>query len=211
MPASGPGRRGTRKRIQILEAAERMFATAPYDEVQAASIAAAAGVATGLPFHYFASKRGLYLATLRWVAEQQALGVSQPRGSRSARLRSYLEGHIRFIESHRETFLGLMRGGLAGDGEVRAILEEMRARCLPSLLDTLAIDAVPTSPRLRLVLRGYFGFVDEASVEWLETGGLSRAAFARLLADQLVATLATVADEHPSIARALRELPVDHE
>ena len=46
-------------RAKLITVALEHFATRPYDEVTVGEIARAAGVAHGLLFHYFDSKRGL--------------------------------------------------------------------------------------------------------------------------------------------------------
>ncbi len=70
-PASLPRREqadATRRRL--VQAALKAFSTRPFDAVAVDDIADAAGVAHGLVFHYFGSKRGLYLEALRDVVRQ---------------------------------------------------------------------------------------------------------------------------------------------
>ena len=64
--APGPGARNE----AILQAGVAIFGSVPYDEVSVDDIAARAGVAHGLVFHYFQNKRGLYL----WVLRPEAGG-----------------------------------------------------------------------------------------------------------------------------------------
>src|SRR5213592_3538193 len=55
------------RRADILDAARRVFADAPYDTVTMADVARAAGISRALVNHYFGSKRELYIETLRAV------------------------------------------------------------------------------------------------------------------------------------------------
>jgi len=58
------------KRAELLAAAARSFATRAFDEVSMDDIAADAGVAKGLLFYYFGSKRRCYLAVIADFHEQ---------------------------------------------------------------------------------------------------------------------------------------------
>src|SRR5579875_3405106 len=53
------------RRLRILAASQRVFASRPYDEIAIDDLAAEAGMSKGLLYHYFPSKRDLYLETLR--------------------------------------------------------------------------------------------------------------------------------------------------
>src|SRR6478672_9542277 len=59
-----------RRLERILTASQRLFSTHAYDEIAIEDLAAAAGMSKGLLYHYFESKRELYLATLRNVLAQ---------------------------------------------------------------------------------------------------------------------------------------------
>lgn len=53
------------RREQILDVARRHFAERHYDAVSTAELAADAGVNRGLVYHYFGTKRELYLEVLK--------------------------------------------------------------------------------------------------------------------------------------------------
>src|SRR6185437_8478171 len=59
-----------RRKERILAVSQRLFSTQAYDTIAIEDIAAAAGMSKGLLYHYFTSKRDLYLATLRHVLAQ---------------------------------------------------------------------------------------------------------------------------------------------
>src|SRR3954447_20353749 len=58
------------RRAQLLELAQAAFAARSYDEVSIDDVARAAGVSKGLLYHYFPTKRDLYIAGLREAARQ---------------------------------------------------------------------------------------------------------------------------------------------
>lgn len=58
-PQSGQRKNGLATRQRMLEAAVELFADRPFDDVQVGKIAERAGVAHGLMFHHFGTKRGL--------------------------------------------------------------------------------------------------------------------------------------------------------
>src|ERR1700709_2195970 len=57
-------------RRKLLEAAVEHFSTRHFDDVATSDITETAGVAQGLLFHYFGSKRGTYLEALRDAANR---------------------------------------------------------------------------------------------------------------------------------------------
>ena len=57
------------RRAAILDSARRVFADRPYDAVNMADVASAAGISRALVNHYFGSKRELYIETLHAVTD----------------------------------------------------------------------------------------------------------------------------------------------
>ena len=77
MPTTTAKRHTTPRAAQAAETRQRLVAAAvdlfserSYDDVAAGDIAKAAGVAHGLLFHYFGSKRGIYLQAIREAVDQ---------------------------------------------------------------------------------------------------------------------------------------------
>ena len=85
--ATSTDRSVSEKRRQILEAAVRVFARDGYHTSRVADVAAEAGVAHGLVYHYFASKSALLEAvfTETWEGLLEAIGrVEQSGGPRAS-------------------------------------------------------------------------------------------------------------------------------
>src|SRR3954447_23183781 len=156
------------RREQLLRAGVELFGTRSFDEVSIDEIAAAAGISRGLLYHYFPSKRDFYVAGLRRGADDPlavvAPAVRWPVGDR---LNAGLDAYLGYVETHARGFVSLMRGGIGSDSEVRAIVDGVREGRAAGVLEGLAQSGVE-GPRLRLAVRGGFGFVEAVSPEWLE-------------------------------------------
>jgi AcrR family transcriptional regulator len=161
---SGPSAR----RAAILDAGVEIFGSTPYDEVSVDDIAARAGVAHGLIFHYFKTKRGLYLAVLERTADDLRRVHTSPEGTKTPGqfVRAFMNAHMEYIERHPQTLLAFLRGGVGADPAARQIIEDTRWEGIQQMLDVLEIKR--ESPAVRMAMRGWAGFLDEATIYWLE-------------------------------------------
>jgi AcrR family transcriptional regulator len=198
--------RGMRK-AAILEASVAIFGSVPYDGVAVDDIAARAGVAHGLVFHYFGNKRGLYLAVLRRTAADLEL-VHVPPGepaSPSRLVRAIISAHLDYIEQHPETLRAFLRGGIGADPEARQIVEESRWEGIRQLLDVLRLER--PSPAVKLAMRGWVGFLDEAMIYWLEHDArVARRRFIDMAVEVLVSALTIAQGQQDRGGRDPREL-----
>jgi AcrR family transcriptional regulator len=151
------------RRQQLVALGIEIFSERPFDEVSIDDIAAAAGISKGLLYHYFPSKRDFYVAVVRFAAgEMEALTEPDPE------------------------LAPLERLGAALDPAVAAIVEDVRQAMTARLLaDVPGAGAGDPPAAVRVAIRGWLGFVEAASLDWLDHGGLDRAE----LRDMLVATL----------------------
>ena len=85
------------------------------------------------------------------------------------------------------TVTTLLRGGLGTDAEVVAIIEDVRQRFVAGIVERLGVER--PDPRLRTVLRGWIGFVEAVSLDWLDHRDLELAEVADLLAQTLASGL----------------------
>jgi AcrR family transcriptional regulator len=171
-------------REQLLAVGRRLFGERAFDEISIDDIAAAAGVSKGLLYHYFAGKRGLYVATLKAEAAT-LLAATEPYPDE---LDAGLDAYLDYVETHRPGWLALMRGGVGSDAEVVAIVEGTRQAIVDRLVAT-----VGRGPVLRTALRGWVGMVEAAATEWLERGEVDRAQLRALLAGALHHAVASAA------------------
>jgi AcrR family transcriptional regulator len=174
------------RRAELLAIGRQLFAKHAYDELSIDDVAAAAGVAKGLLYYYFKSKRGFYLATIRAEADELlALAQPDPALPPAERLRRTLDAYIAFVGEASDRYRALLLAGLGSDPEVRAIRDRERGAFLRLLAEGVAHRPEP-SPALRAVLEGWLSFIEGVCLDWLEHRDLD----ADQLRELLVAALA---------------------
>jgi AcrR family transcriptional regulator len=188
------------RRAAILDAARRVFAEAPYEAVNMADVAEAAGISRALVNHYFGSKRELYFETLRAVTEAAPdvvrtdlhLPVEEMVGRNT-------DAWLDHVEANLNTSLAIAGVGPFGnDFEASEMLAEIR----DELVDRMLLNhfgAADIAPTVRLALRAYTGLFEVAARDWLITGRATRDQVKVLLVECL---LAIVRDAAPKLAAA---------
>src|SRR5437660_1744741 len=154
------------RKAQLLELGIRLFTERPYDDFTMDEVAALASVSKGLLYHYFPTKREFYMAALR-----EATGEM-----------------LRLIEPS----LSLpppqaMRGGVGAYPGVQRIADDFRDAMAERLLNGARIP-LPT-PEQRLAVRGWIGFVEAASLDWIERRDLDRPRLIQLLSQTFAAAM----------------------
>ncbi len=171
------------RRSQLLLVGKRIFSDRAYDAVSTEEIAAEAGISAGLLYHYFANKKGFYVATIRAAADEVVAATRfPPERSFAEAAPVALGGFLDFIEANARLYISLMRGGVGADAEVHAILDEVRTTLLNRVIDASGVNATPA---LRLRLHGWLGFVEFTSVRWLTHREVSRPELMVLLVEAL--------------------------
>jgi AcrR family transcriptional regulator len=160
------------RREGILDAAREMYAAHPYSEVSTQQIADAAGASAALVFHYFGSKAGLYTA----VVTDAIAGLSAAHREADARLatnapardrvRTSIGIYLDHIASHPQTWAWPLRGGVE-PVEAQQVRRRARAGYVQALSGLLGYG---DWARHRYALWGYFGFLDEACLAWVDKG-----------------------------------------
>lgn len=130
-----------------------LFTALPYAEVSVTRVAELCEMSPGLLYHYFPSKRALYLAVLQAVAADFANGDHAPSGAVATWPSTVAEVYARFAAARPDALRFLLASGLDGDPEVTAILASAHATLIESL--TLA-----GSDDGRLAAHGWLGFVE---------------------------------------------------
>ncbi|MFV8050944.1 TetR/AcrR family transcriptional regulator [Mycobacterium sp. 48b] len=189
------------RRQLIIDAARKLFATRPYDQVTTSEIAKNAGVAYGLIAHHFENKRGLYLAVMNEIAaEIAAAQLAAPPADASLidQLRHALRSHIAYIDSYSDSFVALLRGALGADPEHQAAIERLRWIGAARILLALGI-VEPVAPALRTAMRGWVGYLDEMMIDRIANRDIEVDALVEFATAALVATLRAAADLDPAI------------
>jgi AcrR family transcriptional regulator len=173
MPSTAGKRRDTSRAAQAAETRQRLVAAAAdlfsehsYDDVAAGDIAKAAGVAHGLLFHYFGSKRGIYLQAIREAVDQLDEAFSfEPNLAPAQQLRRALASNLHYLSRRRGLALRLVLGGRGADPQAWEVFEAGRWRAIGATWATLGLD--PDNHALRITGRAAVAAIDEATVYWL--------------------------------------------
>jgi AcrR family transcriptional regulator len=187
------------RRAQLVSLATVAFSERSYDEVSIDDLARTAGISKGLLYHYFPTKRDLYVAGLRATADELiARTIAAAAGELPPldRLRAGLDAYLDTVRQHARAFVALMRGGIGSDPQVAAVVESVRQTYVEQLLARAA--GTPLAgmtlerPRVRLGVRGWIGMVEATSIDWLASPGLDQAVVRDFLLDSLVVVMQVV-------------------
>jgi AcrR family transcriptional regulator len=170
--AKGRERRAKRldvdeRKAQLLEIALRAFARRSYDDVSIEDVAKKANISRSLVFHYFPTKRDLYIAAIREAARRLLADTETPeQGTPQERLRAGLDRYLAYVETHAESYAALLRGGIGSDTRVERIVEETRQAFIERLFAGLPMTA--RLPVVRAAMRGWLGFVEAVALDWID-------------------------------------------
>ena len=182
------------RRAQLLELGMKIFADRTYDEVSIDDLAKAAGISKGLLYHYFPTKRDLYLEGLRHTSNEllQRLDVSKLDLPPIERIRVGIDNYLTFVSERANSYIALMRGGIGSDPEVLRIIEGSREELVERMFTgegSPLAGGDHRTPLARTVLRGWIGFCEAASLDWLTHRDLPQQALRDVLVDMLLPTL----------------------
>jgi AcrR family transcriptional regulator len=188
------------RREQLVRLGTEIFAERPFDEVSIDDIAAAAQVSKGLLYHYFPSKRDFYVEVVRFSAmEMEALTEPDPSLEPLARRSASLDRYLDYVETHAQGYATLMRAGVGSDPQVGAVVEEVRARIVDRILGGMTFTGDRPPAALRIAVRGWVGFAEAASLDWIEHPGLPRDRLRAILVSVLGATVEAAAAVEPRV------------
>ena len=180
-----------KRRDQILDAANDLFAERGYEDVSVEDIARSAEVTRGLVHHYFGGRKEVYIALLERLIAVREEQLPPPVGrSARARVADSVSRWLDWTEENRLIYLGTIAPGEdIVDPEVRRAVAELRGRAL-GLLTTFHADMAEDSPRLRYALECWTSLNRAATRRWLR-GEATREATQELLASTLEHVLRT--------------------
>jgi len=189
---------GDDRRAQLLALGRATFSERSYDEVSIEELARAAGISKGLLYHYFPTKRDLYVAGLRATADElveRTTTVGQGQAPID-RVRAGLDAFLDHVSAHAPAFIALMRGGVGSDPEIAAVVQGARDRLLERILSNAGATplgaSVTARPIFRIALSGWLGAVEAASIDWLTRRDCPREHVRELLVQLLLATLVAI-------------------
>jgi len=155
------------RRKRLVALGMELFSERTYDEVSIDELAQAAGISKGLLYHYFPTKRDFYVATVREAAQQLLERTATPATMDPIeRLRAGLDAYLDYVAKHGKPYQALLRSGVGADAEVARIVDGTRQAFGARLLEGAPVQE--HGPLVQLVLRGWVGFVEAATVEWID-------------------------------------------
>jgi AcrR family transcriptional regulator len=176
------------RRAQLLALGASAFSKNSYDDVSIDALAQSAGVSKGLLYHYFPSKRDLYVATVQAAAEQLLLRIAPDRSLDPLGQLAYgVDAYLCYVQENADAYLSLMQSGVGRDREVHAIVEGTRDRFVELVL--AHSDDTQLSALTRTLVRGWVGMVEAASLDWLQHQSAARGELANLLVRVLLSTM----------------------
>lgn len=180
------------RRAQLLGLAKSAFSDRSYDEVSIDDIAREAKISKGLLYHYFPTKRDLYVAGLREIAGDLVTAVTSvsPLLAPIDKARAGLDAYLDHITRHNRAYVSLMRGGIGSDPEVAEVIESVRGQMFETFLkDQPFAPVLAGNPRFQTAVRGWIGFVERAVLDWCVHAQLDRTELRELLVAILGAIL----------------------
>jgi AcrR family transcriptional regulator len=181
------------RRERLLEAGMEAFGTTPYDDVRVADIAARAGVAAGLPFHYFGSKRGYYLEVVSHISVLMLDVLAVPAGtSPSVAARAILNANLEWLSSHPFPLRELMRGQDGSDIDIRQIFDQTRQDGVRHLLSSIGLTH-ELDAATQLMVAGWAVMKNDLLLRWIEDPVVSR----DTLVESIVGVLADILQRSP--------------
>lgn len=161
-----------------------------------ADIAVAAGVSKPLLYHYFSAKPDLYLATVESAADELRAAtrpdLTLPIGQR---MRASLDAHLDWIDEHDIAYRAVVQGGISSDAAVQEIVERSRDETVARLADGLGWSGITHAQRI--ALRGWVGFLEGASLEWIATRTIPKHELADILTASISGLVATTESALP--------------
>ncbi|MGW0753729.1 TetR/AcrR family transcriptional regulator [Streptomyces sp. NPDC002587] len=199
----GSTERSQVRRAELIAIGRKLFADTSYDALSMDDIAKQAGVAKGLIYYYFKSKRGYYLAIVEdSLAELVARAGGETDLPGAERVRRTIDGYLSYAEHHHAAYRTIVTGGVGSDAEVLAIRDAVRQELVATIAEG-AYGRRTLPPVARLALMGWLSSVEGITLEWI--GGLvadaagqpGRAELGSLLVRQLRATLTVIEEFVP--------------
>ena len=171
------------KQKKIIDAGLEEFSAKGYEQARTERITEKAGIAKGLLFHYFGTKRAFFLFLLDYglrLVQNEMLEKMKPSGDIFARIKEVNYLKIRLIQKHPALFNFLMEAGVRGlekhNNEFEARISERIAsirrdtfRQLTEDLDTSFFrEDVDIEKALEILLWFVEGFQEKALEEYGE-------------------------------------------
>lgn len=151
-----------------------MFAEKPYEQIFVEDIAARAGASRALLYHYFPSKRDLYVAIFKRASSRLlARANPDPQLPLAEQLANGLGAHIQYFADHPFEAIAINRGALSDDPAILAVMTGEL-----NVVGRRLVDKLVTEGHCRdfteIAIEGWLAFVRAACVRWIESREITR-------------------------------------
>ncbi|MFD4633162.1 TetR/AcrR family transcriptional regulator [Streptomyces sp. NPDC058284] len=190
--------RSVARRAELIAIGRKLFADTSYDALSMDDIAKQAGVAKGLIYYYFKSKRGYYLAIIEEsVTELVARAGRHDNLPPVERVQRTIDGYLRYAEHHQAAYRTIISGGVGFDAEVHAIRDGVREALIAAIAEG-AYGRTDIPQLARTALLGWLCSVEGITLDWIGRRGLTRESVGALLVRTLGDTMRVIEDFEPS-------------
>ncbi len=193
------------RRDQLVQIGMQLIERSSFDAVAIDRVAAEAGISRSLLFHYFPTKRDFQVAVAEAGADE-LLAATEPDPALplELRLRDSLDAFVTYASTRREAFTSVVRGASGGDPALQAVFDRAHGVVATRVLEGLGVDETTETPLLRIAVRGWVAFIEEAVVLWLASGGSSQEELVAVLEAALLAAV-TAADVEGAFSAVIAE------
>ncbi|MET7453656.1 TetR/AcrR family transcriptional regulator [Streptomyces sp. NPDC005574] len=197
-----PRARGTERsvarRAELISIGRKLFADISYDALSMDDIARQAGVAKGLIYYYFQSKRGYYLAIIQdSVADLVTYAASGVELEQVDRVHRTIDSYLRYAEHNHAAYRTIVSGGVGFDTEVHAIRDGVREAIVRTIAEG-AYGRGDISATARVGLLAWVCSVEGATLDWIDRADLSRETLGDLLVKMLGGAMRAIAEMDPA-------------
>jgi AcrR family transcriptional regulator len=190
------------RRAQLLTLAKSSFSTRAYDDVSIDDLAREARISKGLLYHYFPTKRDLYVAGLAEIAAELVAAITSVPTDLAPidRVRAGLDAYLDHITRVPQAFVSLMRGGIGSDPEVAAVVDGVRKQLFEQFLHgTPFAPVLAGNVKFEIAVKGWIGFVESATIDWAENPRMTRDELRELFTSVLFEVLRLVLPGMPAL------------
>jgi AcrR family transcriptional regulator len=176
------------RRECVVDAAERVFAGQPYEQVTMDAVADEAGISRALRYRYFPGKGALFAAVYQRAADRLLDSVRLDSGGPlEEQILVGLDAHLDYFVANRNTVLAANQT-LATDPVVQDIINAELYAIRDRITDAAALDP-RVRQRLSAIAISWLAFVRVLCVQWLADGQFTREELRAICIDALNAVL----------------------
>lgn len=179
----------SKRRAQLLAAAQQVFSTNGYHATAMDEIAEHAGVSKPVLYQHFPGKLELYIALLESHVDELVAGVKEALESTTdnkQRVKAAVGAFYDFVNTDTGAFRMVFESDLRGEPDVQRAVDRATSANVDAITETITADAGLPADRARLLASGLVGLSQVSARFWLDNPNT-------IDRDEAVALIATLA------------------